>query len=222
MHNYRDILILHPLDGSTKFLSPFQNHFEKYYYAFDSNKESIHAAKAKLGDLESKSLVIFIGHGSSMGLYEPDEQNLYESFFLDPTWGNLYLEDHDVLLLSCRSNEFIRKLHTASSLIGFGNIISSLQELEIHNEKNVVKKKLSEEEIDFFNSCFIDAVIKSLKLLEVGKITFNELMKYVDFNINKNLINVLKNKSNPNRIEFARLLFEFRDEMVYQYNGQSS
>ena len=56
-----------------------------------------------------------------------------KNIFLDATGGNHYLEGHDVVLLSCRSNEFIKKIHTASSLIGFGNIISSIQELEIPN-----------------------------------------------------------------------------------------
>jgi cobalamin biosynthesis Co2+ chelatase CbiK len=220
MPNYKDILVLHAIDGSTGFLSPFQHNFEKYYHGFDSKKESIQTAKTKLGGLESESLIIFVGHGSSMGLYEPDDQNVYENFFLDPAWGNHYLENHDVLLLSCRSNEFIKKVHTASSLIGFGNIISSVQELEIHNEKEDIKKHLSEPDIQLFNCYFIEAVIKSIKLLITDKIKFHELAKYIDFNINKCLINVLKNKSYPNRIELAKLLFEFRDEIIYQNNNR--
>ena len=81
MPDYKDILILHAIDGSTSFLSTFQNHFEEYYHGFDSKKDSVQAAKEKIGDLESKSLIVFVGHGSSMGLYEPDEENLYEKHF---------------------------------------------------------------------------------------------------------------------------------------------
>ena len=218
MLNYKNILILHPLDGSTTFLSPFRHNFEDYYYSFDYKQESIQAAKIKLGDLKVKSLIIFIGHGSSMGLYEPDEQNVYEKYFLDPTMGNHFLEGHDVLLLSCRSNEFIKKMYTASSLIGFGNIISSKQELEIHNENNENKKNLSNDDIQIFNNCIIEAVIKSIKLLDIDKISFFEIAKYIDFNINKFLVKILKDKSYPNRIELARLLFEFRNEIIYQNN----
>lgn len=216
MHNYKDILILHPIDDSTRFLESFKDSFERNYYGFDSM--SISNAKVKLGDLEPKSLIIFIGHGSTRGLYEPDEQHVYEKFFLDAKWGNHYFEAHDVILLCCRSNEFIRNIHTASSLIGFGNIISSKEELEIHNKLFRKKKKLSEKELDIFNSYFVDSVIKSIKLLEDGKIIFEDVNKYIEFFINKYIVNILKDKCNSNRVELARLLFEFRDEIVYQDN----
>lgn len=216
MHNYSEILILHPIDTSTKFLEPFKDSFEVNYYGFSS--DTIYDAKTKLGDLEPKSLIVFIGHGSSRGLYEPDEQHIYEKYFLDEKWGNFYFEDHDVILLCCRSNEFIRKINKASCLIGFGNIISSKRELDAHNEKIKIKKNLSEEEIDVFNSCFVDSIIKTMKLLEGGTIAFKDVYKYISFFINKCIVNVLKDKANCNRVELARLLFEFRDEIKYQNN----
>ena len=216
MHNYKDILILHPVYAYTKFLEPFKDNFEANYYGF--NSDTVQNAKIKLGDLEPKSLIVFIGHGSSRGLYEPDEQHIYEKYFLDVIWGNHYFEDHDVILLCCRSNEFMKKINKASCLIGFGNIISSKRELDIHNEEIKIKKKLSEKEIDFFNSQFVNSVIKTIKLLENGKIVFKDVNKYIAFFINKCIVNVLKDKTNENRIELARLLFEFRDEIKYQNN----
>lgn len=79
MHKYREILILHPIDNSTKFLEPFKDSFGVNYYGF--NSDTIYDVKAKLGDLEPKSLIVFIGHGSSRGLYEPDERHIYEKYF---------------------------------------------------------------------------------------------------------------------------------------------
>ena len=112
----------------------------------------------------------------------------------------------------------MKKINKASCLIGFGNIISSKRELDIHNEEIKIKKKLSEKEIDFFNSQFVNSVIKTIKLLENGKIVFKDVNKYIAFFINKCIVNVLKDKTNENRIELARLLFEFRDEIKYQNN----
>ena len=59
MHKYREILILHPIDNSTKFLEPFKDSFGVNYYGF--NSDTIYDVKAKLGDLEPKSLIVFIG-----------------------------------------------------------------------------------------------------------------------------------------------------------------
>ena len=216
MHKYREILILHPIDNSTKFLEPFKESFGVNYYGF--NSDTIYDVKAKLGDLEPKSLIVFIGHGSSRGLYEPDERHIYEKYFLDEMWANHYFEDHDVILLCCRSNEFMRKINKASCLIGFGNIISSKRELDVHNENTEIKKNLSEEEIGLFNSYFVNSIIKTIKLLEDGKIAFKDVRKYISFFINKCIVNVLKDKTNCNRVELARLLFEFRDEIKYQNN----
>ena len=47
---------------------------------------------------------------------------------------------------------------------------------------------------------------------------FKDVNKYIAFFINKCIVNVLKDKTNENRIELARLLFEFRDEIKYQNN----
>lgn len=179
MHKYREILILHPIDNSTKFLEPFKDSFGVNYYGF--NSDTIYDVKAKLGDLEPKSLIVFIGHGSSSGLYEPDERHIYEKYFLDEMWANHYFEDHDVILLCCRSNEFMRKINKASCLIGFGNIISSKRELDVHNENTEIKKNLSEEEIGLFNSYFVNSIIKTIKLLEDGKIAFKDVRKYISF-----------------------------------------
>lgn len=206
------------MDASTKFLEPFKDSFGVNYYGFSS--DTIYNAKAKLGDLEPKSLIVFIGHGSSRGLYEPDEQHIYEKYFLDAMWGNHYFEKHDVILLCCRSNEFIRKIDKASCLIGFGNIISSKRELDVHNKNIKIKKKLSEEEIALFNSYFVDSIIKTIKLIENGNIIFEDVSKYIAFFINKCVVNILKDRSNPNRVELARLLFEFRDEIEYQNNAE--
>jgi hypothetical protein len=218
MNNYNDILIIHPVDQSTQFLSEFKNHFEEYYYCFDNQKNQINNIKIRLGNLQEKNLIIYIGHGSSSGLYEPDEEGDYNNYFLDVNWGNNYFQDQDIILLSCNSSEFIKKLHLCSNSIGFGNIMSSIKELNIHNNTATKKKILTEKDIDSFNKFYVHSIIKSVKLLIDNKIRFDQIPKYIEFYINKNINSVLKNKSIENRIEIARLLFEFRNEMIYLFN----
>lgn len=218
MNDYKGILVLHAVDSSTFFLNNFEKEFNDYYLSFDSTKESILKAKNLLGDLHPKSLIIYLGHGSSSGLYEPDENHLYEKFFLDVTWGNHYFEDHDILLLSCKSNDYTNKVYTPNFSLGFGNIISSEEELKIHNEKNDIKKKLSIDEINLFNEIYIKISIKVIKNLINGLISFDNISKHFNFLINQEINKILLDKKNENRVELSRMLFEFRNEIVLKKN----
>lgn len=219
MNDYKGILVLHAVDNSTLFLNSFEKDFSDYYLAFDSTKKAILHAKNLLGGLNPKSLIIYLGHGGSSGLYEPDENHLYEKLFLDATWGNHYFEDHDIFLLSCKSNDYVNKVYTPNFSLGFGNIISSKEELKIHNEKNDIKKNLSVDELDLFNQIYIKISIKIIKSLINNNIRFNEIIKYFNFLINQEINKILLNKENENRVEISRLLFEFRNEIILNKNG---
>lgn len=218
MNNYKGILILHAVDNSTLFLKSFEKEFSDYYLSFDSTKESILKAKNSLGDLNPKSLIIYLGHGSSFGLYEPDENHKYEKLFLDVNWGNLYFEDHDVLLLSCRSGEYLNKIYKSNFSLGFGNIISSDEELKIHNEKNHIKKKLNIDEINLFNETYIKISIKAVESLINGVTTFENITRSFYFLVNQEINKILLNKENINRVELSRMLFEFRNEIILKKN----
>lgn len=221
MNNYNKILILHAQDNSTSFLSAFGNEFNDIYYSFDSNQKSVQKAKALLGDLEPKSLIIYIGHGSSNGLYEPDDSHTYEKHFLDASWGNHYFDEHDVFLLSCKSNEYINKIYKASSSIGFGNIISSKFELDHHNENNAVKIPLEQSDIDIFNEIYVNSSIKVIKKLVNDEIYFFDAPKYLRFLINSEINKLLLDKNNSNRLHFSKLLFDFRNEFLYKKNPKT-
>lgn len=219
MNDYKGILVLHAVDSSTLFLNSFEKEFSNYYFSFDSTKDSILKAKNLLGDLNPKSLIIYLGHGSSSNLYEPDENHLYEKIFLDVTWGNHYFEDHDILILSCKSNEYTNKIYTSNFSLGFGNIISSEEELKIHNEKNDIKKKLSVDEINLFNEIYIRISIQIVKGLINNTIRFNNIYKYFNFLINQEINKILLDKNYENRLELSRMLFELRNEIVLKKNA---
>lgn len=221
MNNYNSVLILHALDKSTSFLSVFRDEFKDLYFSFDSNKESIDQAKLSLGNLEPKSLIIYLGHGSSSGLYEPDESHAYEKYFLDAAWGNYYFEDHDVFILSCKSNDYVKQLYKPSSLIGFGNIISSKYELDRYNEVSKIKLCLEEKDINRFNEMYVNSSLKIIRLLLNNEICFFDVPKYLRFMINKEINQLLLDKSNIKRIDMAKLLFDFRNEFLFQKNSHS-
>lgn len=214
MHNYNEILIIHALDASTLFLNIFEKAFPNYYISFTENANSINIIKTRIGNLQDNSLIIYLGHGSSSGLYVPSSTHNYENYFLDVIWGNHYFEGHDILLLSCKSEEYLRKIHKYNFAFGFGNIISSLDELNFHNKYSDREKKLSDTDIEYFNNVYAKITIQIINLLIVGKIQFYEIYKYYCYLINKEICLILLDKQNSNRVELARLLFELRNEML--------
>lgn len=218
MSSYKKVLILHAIDNSTAFLSVFKEEFKELYFPFDSCEDSINKAKGLIGDLEPKSLIIYLGHGSSLGLYEPDESHTYEKYFLDATWGNHYFDEHDIFLLSCKSKDYVKKIYKSNFSLGFGNIISSKFELDKHNEQNDVKLVLDEIDISKFNNIYINSSIMVIKKLIKDEINFFDIPKYLRFLINKEINNLLLDKNNKKRIYISKLLFNFRNEVLLKKN----
>lgn len=220
MNDYKKILILHALDNSTAFLSVFREEFKDLYFSFDSNRESINKAKGLLGELDTKSLIIYLGHGSSSGLYEPDDSHTYEKYFLNEAWGNHFFEKHDIFLLSCKSNDYLKKIYNSNSSLGFGNIISSKFELDKYNEQNDQKLLLEESDITRFNEIYVNASLNVIRKLLNNEIYFIDVPKYLRFNINKEINQFLLDKNNKSRLHMSKLMFDFRNELLFKKNPQ--
>ncbi len=212
MSSYKTVRIYHAVDNSTEFLDSLKK-FDKYYFPF--NEENYQTFIDDMKNQDEKSLFIFAGHGYSDGLYRPSNNRDPEVDYrmLDPTHANICFQDHDVLLLSCRSEQFIKKLSGYNSIIGFGNIISSKMELEQANENSDSKIVLDENDIDIFNSSFLEAISSSLDLLIKEKVIFSKLNIWIEYFINKAISRILTDKTILNRKEISKQLFRFRNEM---------
>ena len=213
---YENLIIIHSLDNSTQFLSKFKDAFPHKYKFIDEIGNNADKIKQILGDLEERSLIIYLGHGSSEGLYLPDENNDYKNLFLDVNWGNHFFENHDIIFLSCNSNKYIERIFTYHSALGFGNIISSENELKHHNKYHETQKILTKEDIDLFNSIYVNVSINIVQLLINGKIKFQQVYQYYSYFLNKEINTILLNKKLVNRVEISRLLFELRNEINFR------
>lgn len=216
---YKNIVLIHSIDDSTAFLNCFKELAPDGYLLVEPNDESIHNVIEKVKSIQPLSLIIFLGHGHSFGLSSPKSETYKERIIINAVIGNNIFNKHDVLLLSCKSAEFIKHLNTYNSIIGFGNIISSLK--EVTDEADYVTGKfrdLSADDIDYFNQSYVKAIMTSLTLLINMKITFGGLPQWISYFINKEINLVLRQRDKHNRIEIATLLFEFRNEMIHKTN----
>ena len=207
-----NILIVHALDETTKFLLPFKEEFPEFYWEIKADSSNIQDTLNKISQKSENSIIIFLGHGHSNGLYAPNDR---DNIIINKHIGNKIFTNKNILLLSCNSNQFIEDLETYKHIIGFGDILSSMEEVRIRSEyeANIC---ISDEDIKWFNDTYIQSIIKTLRHLLKGKIEFSEVAKYIEFYINKEINRTLKDKTNINRKERAKLLFEFKNDMIFE------
>lgn len=214
-----ELYFIHALDKTTSFLSVFREHFEKNFYTIEPNKGSVENSIKYMQEIPENSVVVFLGHGHSTGLYTPESEKFSKEIFINSEIGNQIFSTKRVLLLSCNSNQYIRRLDSFKYIIGFGNILSSMNEVSTEAEiETGVYRDLSENDIHFFNSAYSYAIINALKKYNTGTYRFNELPTLIEFYINQKINEILLNKKVENRVEIARLLFEFRNEMILLKN----
>lgn len=214
-----ELYFIHALDKTTSFLSVFTEHFKENFFTIKPDKDSVENSIKYIQETPENSVVVFLGHGHSTGLYTPESEKFSKEIFINSEIGNRIFNTKKVLLLSCNSNQYIRRLNSFKFIIGFGNILSSMNEVSTEAEiETGVYRDLSENDIHFFNSSYCYAIINALQNYNRGTYQFNELPTLIEFYINQKINEILLNKEVKNRVEIARLLFEFRNEMVLLKN----
>jgi len=213
------ILCIHPQDETTDFLRPIGELFGDNYIVIPTRDESHQEIINRISLASESSLIIFLGHGTQSLLYGAEGINYEKKAFITIETSNKIFINKNILFVSCLSSDFLNKSNVYYSAIGFGNIISSIKERNDEAELITgIYRQVNKEGIDLFNICYVNSIKQSLFLLLTNNILFEELFSYIRFYLNKEINNVLLNKNNSSRTEIARLLFEFRDEMVFKKN----
>ena len=217
LNDYDQIICIHPKDFSTDFLKPIGDLFENKYYIIEDNEESHQNTLSLIRQLQRKCLIVFLGHGSSSGLNSANTHLYSKRTFINKDIGNEIFSAHDIFLLCCNSSEYTKQLHSYNSILGFGNILSSKEEVTIEAEYTGILRVLDDDDISKFNMSYVHAIRSAFTLLFKGKITFKHLKDYIEYFINKEISQILLNKEKSNRIEVSKLYFELRNEMVVRF-----
>lgn len=215
MTDYKRIICLHPDDSTTSLLSPIGELFESYI-RITPNDEAHVSALQELNASGGRSLIVFLGHGTGSVLFGAETGDYPRKDFISRTEASDIFRSHDILLVSCYSATFLDHPIGYNSAIGFGNIISSIQERNAEAELVTgYYRPVSDHDIEIFNNKLVECIAKSVELLLMKKISFSNLYNYFTYFFNKEISNILLNKSIHNRKEIAKLMFELRNEMRY-------
>lgn len=208
-----DPYLILALDDSTRFLNIFFENFPDLCFTIEAHQDSIDSSLLFLNEIPDGSIVLFLGHGHSSGLYTPTGPSFGRQIFIDSkNAGNLFKNKH-LILLCCNSNQFIDKFSGYYSVIGFGNIISSMNEIGIEAETTGYFRPIDIDDIEVFNSSYCRVIIEALRFHSRGLIEIKDLSLWIEFLLNKTIGELLLNKNISKRKQIARLLFDFRNEM---------
>lgn len=151
------ILVVHPLDPSTKALKRVGNYIkhsfpnEVHVFNIHPNEMSRLSCYDAIQKCSINDIILFLGHGSSFALYgskgkmydkadfvsyaaqnEYPELYYYNNFFINKDNWNI-LKDKRLICVSCMSNDFGKTLFDNDilhSVIGFGNLPTSKGEFK--------------------------------------------------------------------------------------------
>lgn len=234
----RKILIVHPYDKSTSFLERIKNHLQSifpdytHYFSVKPNEPSHNACLKDIEDFSDDGLILFMGHGKSNCLYgakgdffgtlenelvkeeQPDKYYNNNSFI-----NELNLEifnNKKIISLSCNSNGQIGKKSVESGakvFLGFGDLPTSVDELEESGESNQLGKSLST--IEQALKTEINYILK--KSLEIGiskNHSFSQLLDVICFICNQRIAHYLvQQKKISERKLIANYLYSFKKEI---------
>lgn len=213
----RKLVCIFPEDKSTDFLLPIYTQLESMSgfvgYRFNTlDLQKRNSLYNTLSQLEEDSLLVFLGHGSSNKLYGSVDENGDKQVLLEKD-NTRNLKKLDFICVACRSSEFAH--NHFQNYIGFGDITSDFS--EVIAERNIGESNFmdwaNENDIITFRNLFVEAVTKAILLTSCNDLC--SMYKMMRLCFNKQIAELLKNKSSNNYRHIADMLFDILNEMEF-------
>ncbi|RWY47477.1 hypothetical protein [Mucilaginibacter gilvus] len=216
MQAYKTVLIF-PIDDSVEFLRPIVDFLLKTF----ENIIQFEPAYGKYLEIDDEiQLVIFIGHGTSSVLCGNLLQDGEKYKFLDIINASVLFADLSIMLLSCRSIDFIKNVRhnvALKSFLGFGdmptdwNHIAYLRDLD-----SEYLKGFEEEHLEYYKNILVKAFINGLTLYSINynfRAMYLGMQQVINAAMSEVIIDMHWDKSIKNYL--VDLLLELKTDMKY-------
>lgn len=234
----KQLLIVHPYDKSTSFLERIKNHLQakfpedSHYFNIKPNIISHRQCLSGINDFSTQGLILFMGHGKSNCLYgakgdfygslenelvkaENPEKYYYNDSFINEQNLNV-LNGKKIISLSCNSNGQIGRKsidYGAKVFLGFGDLPTSVNELEEQGEEN--KSGISLSTVEQAIKTEINYIVKrSIEIGIVKDYSFTQLHELIQFISNQRISHYLVDQKKINeRKLIANYIYNFKKEI---------
>lgn len=202
---------IYPKDSTTAFLEPIFNticgdHDVGSVIGDSSDDDFFDSLNNGLRDVSLENL-IFLGHGSGVTLYGSRFDTLLENKELAS------LTNKTMILFSCNSRDFLKKMGT-TRYIGFGFVPSGLDDIhENTNFHNLDLSPLSGRDWEYVRCKYQKIWIDALR----GFRDFTDVIGLgarLNLYMNCAIVDVLEDKTAPNRLLIADMLYYIKEDMV--------
>lgn len=232
------LLLVHPYDKSTSFLERIKNHLQAefadscHYFNVKPNKNSHNQCLNTIRDFSNDGLLLFMGHGKSSCLYgakgdlygtlenedvkaEAPEKYFYSDDFINDKNIDVF-NQKKIISLSCNSNGRLGRKSVengAKVFLGFGNLPTSIEELEEQGEESRPGVSLSK--IEQALKSEINYIMKKSIAIGIHKnYSFTQLVDLIYFITNQKISYYLVNQKRVSeRKLIANYLYSFKKDI---------
>lgn len=207
----KKIVCIYPEDKTTDFLQPLYEHICDTISAVGMHNDTTDEDDSldKIYDeIKDAACVIFLGHGTSSILYGSRSANVV----FESNNHNL-LDGKRLLLLSCNSNQFIKKYEKNDS-IGFDFLPTSLDDVRLTRTlHNVNIENIEKIDVDTYNMALVQSLINTISLNTMYD--FHLFKERLKFNISREIVSCLIKRDSPNyRIVADMLYYVYKDMII--------
>jgi len=164
--------------------------------------------------IPKNELIVFLGHGTSVAL-----AGASTSEYENPTWIShkqlMAFEDLRVVLMSCRSNEYLKNYAKDCKLkagIGFPFLLTDIDEINESDNIEQFSGEINERDIELFRKTISNVIEKSIEDYLISELNFHSLYKRIELRLNKELLTINKSKFGKESLH-SQMIRDMRDSM---------
>lgn len=218
---FDSILCIFPIDETTDSLIPVwdilssSDNFKGLRLNHDDDE--YRNALNEIRNSNERTLIVFLGHGSSHCLYGCLNENGQKYEFITQNESDLFI-DKNLFALACRSNDFIERLngiYGPKVSIGFGGLPSEwIDVLSERDDNHKAYPGIVEEDIEYFRDTFIRIIVKSLSLVLKNEESLFDVKSHLRLLISKEIAELLTEHKVNNYRALADLFFEVKSDIL--------
>jgi len=215
-----NIICIFPIDKTTDFLLPIYESLSKFDsfsgFRSENNEELFESLNDKIKSIKDENnFIVFLGHGASNCLYGATINDKKTKLF-DKSNIDLF-NNQNIFFLSCRSSDFINNNAEKIMIngIGFGDIITDYSEVVSERDDGdaLFLPNINEEMIEEFKTKLVALVIKGFEYLNLDEYSIKQIYYFLKLLINKEISNILLNRSTKGFRDIADLIYDLKNEM---------
>lgn len=206
------MIVVYPHDPSTLFLKEIVEKIKPFITSeVDRAMPDAYDKTISFINSHQKATLIFLGHGFSEGLYGGCYVADGKQILITKDIAIKSFRNRKVILLCCRSSEFIIKIeNTFEVAIGFGNIKTSKEDLTSKADKEKFKDYKI---LELFRKNLVDLFANSIVEATRSNYSFYQFYKGLKLRMNKAICNYSLSKDLNENLA-GQLLFELKREML--------